>query len=145
MSEGTDSACEGDSVCDVAIFGTRAVIHHWGTTVLDVGRGIMSPANHHTSFPVQSRLQCEIASVSLVLLKQANNTFSVQHNRVLKLIPALAIAASTQNESEKRWLLNASTCQAKAISMVMTEINLSSLATVVVNCLVSPLHCCCGP
>lgn len=30
----------------------------------------MPHANHHTPFPVQSRLQCEIANVSLVLLKQ---------------------------------------------------------------------------
>lgn len=49
-----------------------------------------------------------------------NNTFSVQ-NRVLESIPASAIAASTQDELEKWWLLNASSGDAKCIGMMMTE------------------------
>lgn len=66
---------------------------------------------------------------------------SVQHNRVLKCIPATAIAASAQDESEKWQLLNASGHQAKSISTMKAEINLC-LAVVVVNHLVSPLCCC---
>lgn len=57
---------------------------------------------------------------------------------MLKCIPATAIAASTQDESEKWQLLNASGHQAKSISTMKTEINLC-LAVVVVNRLVSPV------
>lgn len=76
MSEDTDLAREGGSICDIAIFGPEGAIIHHQRIVLDVGREVVSHANHHIPFPVQSTLQYGSESVFQTFLKQVLAAYS---------------------------------------------------------------------